>query len=156
MGNPRIPVKQQKGHLTQEERHKRAFEESLIRFDRSQLERPPANLFNATAKKEWKRIVEELKQLEMIGNLSLQNVRGFCNAYALYEKATQDLKGQPLVVKTETGEKRNPLVDVQIYYAKEMREFAKLCGLTPDGLLKFAAEKAKSIEENITDEFGEI
>ena len=39
---------------------------------------------------------------------------------------------------------------------KEMRDFARLCGLSIDSRLKFAAVKLDDISENIDSEFGNI
>ena len=37
-----------------------------------------------------------------------------------------------------------------------MRDFEKLCGLTIDSRLKLASSKAKNIDDDIQDKFGDI
>lgn len=157
MARPRKPLEQQTGHLTQDFQKRRTLEESLIAQDKSSLKRPPPWLISPTAKKEWKRIVADLSDLEMVGDLDYDNIGGFCNAFALYVQATEELKGRPLVVITETGgTKENPLVGTQKKYAEEMRQFAKLIGLTVDSRLRFASEKTKTIDSAVEEAFGDI
>ena len=90
----------------------------------------------------------------MLGDLDANNLAGYCNAFANYLKASEEL--ETLLISGEKGSYENPLISVQIKYAKEMREFARLCGLSIDSRLKFAAVKFNNIDNNINDEFGGI
>ena len=54
------------------------------------------------AKNEWKRIVKELKKIEIVGNLDYVNLACYCNAYANYVETTKQLKDQPYCVERET------------------------------------------------------
>lgn len=121
----------------------------------------PSWLIDPVAKKEYKRILKDLKKIEIVGNLDLSNMAGYCNAYALYRRATEQLSKQELIVEKVSAsgcvyDAENPLIMVQKKYAEEMRKFASMCGLTIDSRLKAATAKVDKIEDEIEDEFGDI
>lgn len=160
MGRPRKPLEMQKGNLTIISMEKRKNEEKKATTGSNQLSRPPDWLIDETAVKEWKRIVKELKKIDLIGNLDRNNLGGYCNAFANYIKATEILKNQTFYIDRETRTGvivvKNPMVDIQRIYAEEMRKFASLCGLTIDARLKAAAIKTDKTQEDITRKFGNI
>ena len=92
MSRQRKVVDMQSAHLTQKDRQKKKQEECEIATGNEDLEKPPAWLLNAEAKKEWKRITAELKKIEIVGNLDYVNLACYCNAYANYVKVTKQLK----------------------------------------------------------------
>lgn len=160
MPRPKKPIDMQKAHNTIVEKQKRKQEEQYVVTGNNQLKTPPKWLINDVAKKEWRRIIKELKQIEIVGNLDYANLAGYCNAYANYIKATEVLNKQEYYIEreTRTGKMvvKNPMVDVQATYAAEMRKFAALCGLTIDSRLKAAVTKRDKKEEAITEKFGAI
>ncbi len=158
MARPRKPIETQTGNLKTDYKKRREIEERSIKHKSEQLHTPPDWLINDVAVKEWKRVIKELESIDMIGNLDVTNIGGYCNAYALYLQATKALQGKTLVGKADSSGKiqENPFVNVQRKYSQEMREFAKLCGLTIDSRLKFASAKLDETEEKITEEFGDI
>lgn len=160
MGRPRKPLEMQKGNLTIISMEKRKNEEKKATTGSNQLSRPPDWLIDEAAVKEWKRIVKELKKIDLIGNLDRNNLGGYCNAFANYIKATEILKNQTFYIDRETRTGvivvKNPMVDIQRTYAEEMRKFASLCGLTIDARLKAAAIKTDKTQEDITRKFGNI
>lgn len=88
--------------------------------------------------------------MDMLGDLDANNLACYCNAFANYRQASEQL--DRLLIEGE----ENPLIAIQNKYAKEMREFARLCGLSIDSRLKFAAVKLDNLESQIDDEFGDI
>ena len=144
---------------TKAEKEQRKKEEKSVTVGKSQLRYSPEWLIDDVAKKEWSRLTKELKEIDIIGNLDKNNLGAYCNAYACYIRATEELKGQSMCVirETRTGNivVKNPLIDVQRTYAEEMRKFASLCGLTIDSRLKAATAKAKK-EDEVEDQFGGI
>ena len=80
----------------------------------------------------------------------------------MYRQATEELlkdvkeKNSLKVTGGNGQETENPLVGIQRRYAQEMRDFEKLCGLTIDSRLKLASSKAKNIDDDIQDKFGDI
>lgn len=160
MSRQRKVVDMQNAHLTQKDRQKKKQEEREIVTGNEDLEKPPAWLLNADAKKEWKRVTEELKKIEIVGNLDYVNLACYCNAYANYVKVTRQLKKASYCIERETRTGtiivKNPLIDIQTNYATEMRKFAGLCGLTIDSRLKAAVKKVDKKEEKLEKKFGAI
>lgn len=160
MGRPRKPIEMQKRHNKVVEMQRREMEEQAVTTEADQLEKPPAWLTDATARNEWKRLVKELNKIEIIGNLDLNNLGAYCNAYSGYRKATKELKGAPLTVEkmTRYGPQMvpNPLISVQSKYSDEMRRYASLCGLTIDSRLKAGTGKVNKQEEALERKFGLI
>lgn len=158
MGRTRKPLEMQKGNITQLVQYVRGAEEKQIVTGKNQLSRPPDWLIDEVAISEYKRIIKEMKKIEIIGNLDRNNVACYCNAFANYVKITQDLKNEPgvLMRETRTGAivVRNPKIDLQRMYADEMRKFASLCGLTIDSRLKAAANKTSKQEDETKEQFG--
>ena len=156
MGRTRKQMSEQKGHLTKQQQNRRLTEQELVRTDNKYFKTPPKWLTDETAINEYKRLVNAMKDMEMLGDLDANNLACYCNAYSNYLRATNQVQAEGLIVHGEKGDYENPLVCVQIKYAKEMRDFARLCGLSIDSRLKFAALKLDQIDDNINDEFGDI
>ena len=161
MGRYRKPYYAQRSHLTNEEKESSAQAEALVTVGREDLNKPPTWLVDTVAKKEFKRIVRELNEIEIVGNLDLSNIGGYCNAYSYYRKATAELKGASLTITAYDKDgneviKEHPLVNIQKKYAEEMRKFASLVGLTIDSRLKAAVVKKGQLDDGIESEFGDI
>ena len=160
MARQRKVVDMQAAHLTKKEKQKKKAEEREVDTGNEDLEKPPTWLLDANAKKEWERIVAELKKIELVGNLDYVNLACYCNAYANYVKVSRKLKKEQYCIERETRTGtivvKNPLVDIQTNYAAEMRKFAGLCGMTIDSRLKAAVQKIDRKEEKLEKKFGAI
>ncbi|MBU9746196.1 phage terminase small subunit P27 family [Lachnospiraceae bacterium ASD3451] len=161
MSRNRKPIEQQIGNLTKEDKERKRLEEQVVKTGSEDIGKTPSWLIDATAKREYRRILKDLKRIEIVGNLDLSNLAGYCNAYAMYRKATQQLSGADFIVEKVSAqgvpyEAENPLIGIQKKYADEMRKFASLCGMTIDSRLKAATMKVDKIEDEIEDEFGDI
>lgn len=161
MGRPRKLLAEQKGDLKVEIQLNKAEAENLVSVGKSQLDMPPDWLINQTAINEFNRVVKEFNKIDVVGNLDLNNIAGYCNSFALYVEATNQLKNEELTVEktmpngsTTTAE--NPLIKIQKNYATEMRSFASLCGLTIDSRLKIGSKKVEETQQEIEDTFGDI
>lgn len=161
MGRPRKPVDVQIGNLTTEQRTTREQEEAIITIGKEQLKKSPDWLIDDIARKEYKRIVKQFDKIGIVGNLDLNNLGGYCNAYSFYLRSTEELKDQPLTMDKKlpngaTVIAENPLIKIQKSYADEMRKFSSICGLTIDSRLKAASFQIKKSEQSIETEFGNI
>lgn len=161
LSRARKPVGMQSKNLTIEEKMQKQMEEETITVGNEQLKRPPNWLIDDIAKKEFKRLVKEFEKIEVVGNLDLNNICGYCNAYSLYRKATEKLKTDELLVEKplpngSTQIVENPLIRIQKTYAEEIRKFASMCGLSIDSRLKIATVKVSREQEEIKDDFGDI
>lgn len=151
MGRTRIPLSEQKGDLTKERQERRKAEQELVKTQKKYIEKAPVWL-SKRAKKEYKRLLDNIKDMDMLGDLDANNLACYCNAFDKYLIAEEDVSERGTIIEG----KENPSVLLQIKFAKEMREFGKQCGLSIDSRLKFAAVKLKETEDDITDEFGDI
>ena len=152
----------QSKHLTKEEIEQKEEQENLIIVGREDLQKSPSWLIDIRAKKVFERIVKNFENIEVIGNLDLNNIAGYCNAYSMYIKATQEFKKAKdlIITKQMTNgaytEIPNPIIKIQRQCAEEMRKFASLCGLTIDSRLKLAVQKTTKERQDIEDDFGDI
>ena len=160
MARSRKTLEETKKHLTKSEIAEKEDMEKEIVLGNEQLQHPPDWLIDNLAIEEWKRIIVETNKISIVGNLNLNNLAGYCNAYAMYRKVTKQLIAEPLVVKKLSSgavtKVKNPLIDIQTTYATEMRKFASLCGMTIDSRLKAAVIKTNETQEEISDRFGDI
>ena len=139
MPRPRKPLDMQTGHLTVMFKQTRAAEEAMVKGKRDQLARPPKELRDAVARKEWKRAVEVLSDIDLLGNADRTNLIGYCNAYSHYIESMQAHDA-----------------DEELRWGKEVRDFEKLIYLTPDARLKAAAQKTAEKKDEIEQMFGVI
>lgn len=155
MGRTRKPLSEQRGNLTKEIQARRAAEQDMVKTECAYLSRPP-DWLSDRAKKEYCRLYQAMKNIDMLGDLDANNLAAYCNAFDNYLTASADIQENG-ITKTADGEVyENPNVALQIKYAKEMREFGKQCGLSIDSRLKFAAVKLEKAEQDIAEEFGDI
>lgn len=156
MGRNRKILEITEGDLTKKVQAEKRTQSAMIVQDPADLDKLPQDLLDLKAKKEWKRVVPDLKKMDIVGRLDISNLVAYCNAYSKYCEATKALRGQPLTIEGPTGPKENPLINVQLKYQEAFRKAADQCGLTIQSRLKWAATKMKKQEEQIEDEFGAI
>lgn len=162
MSRPRKVVSMQKGWRSEQVIAERTQAEEMVSTASSEIVNPPTWLTSTIAKNEWKRVVPQLLKIDVAGNLDLEAVAGYCNAFANYRKATEQLAKEEFVIEAvnpKTGisyMKENPLINVQIKWGTEMRRFADICGMTINSRLKAAATKQKQEQDTIEETFGAI
>lgn len=162
MAARRKPLSQQKGDLRTEVQEEKAQVEASVATKSDEIIEPPEWLNSDEAKEEWKRVLPQLLDINVVGNLDLQALAGYCNAFANYRKSIQELSQQPLMIVNEDEEtgavftKANPLNNICIKWGTEMRRFADLCGLTINSRLKAGQANMDKQKQTIEDEFGDI
>lgn len=147
----RVPVEATKKHLTKEEIERKKIAEEAVSTEKDQLKIYPEWLVNEVAINEWKRIVSQLTEKSMIGNLDYNNLGAYCNAFAKWKDITGKLKMDILVV----GE-INPLVQVELKYSDEMKKFGNLLGLSIESRLVKGKIIQSDGEGKIENELGAI
>mgnify|MGYP001791194165 CR=1 FL=1 len=111
MGRPRKVISMQTGNIKIDVRAKREYEESLVKTDKDELEKPPSSVFfDATAKREYERVRKNLQNIDILGNLDRNSMIVYANAYSMYLRALKETKKKDFcpTVKTSSGEKPNP------------------------------------------------
>ena len=108
MPRKRKPLATQKGNLTVAQQEDKKLEERLVLTGKETLAKPPTWLIDARAKNEFKRLVKEFEKMEIdvIGNLDVNNLGCYCNAFSYYISVTKQLKKEHKVIKkpTQNGE----------------------------------------------------
>ena len=160
MARPRKSLDLQSKHLTQEEKSEKEVQENLIKADRDQLDKVPTWL-GKEGKKEWKRLVKELKAINIVCNLDYNNLMAYCDAYEEYLLTAKQLKNEPKIIEYTnkagiTNKVQNPLLKIKKDNSDEMKKYAALLGLTIDSRLKIATIKSTETKSEIVNEFGDI
>lgn len=160
MARPKKPLAMQKGNLTVDQQDKKKDIENLVQGKTDNL-KMPVWVTDKEAQKEFRRLVKELKTINAITNLDINNLAQYCVAYGGYVQATKELTGKTLTTTKQNPNGSyqtisNPLIKIQKEYADEMRKFACLCGLTFDSRAKIAETKIEKEKDKIGDTFGDI
>lgn len=147
MGRGRKPLEMQKGDLTVAKQEQMKAAEESVTVGKEQFENPPRWLVSKTAKAEYRRLVTEMKKISIIGNLDLNNLACYCNAYAMYRDVVALASAHPT---------DKEIIDALKKHTDEMRKFAALCGLTVDSRLKIGTLKTEKADDEISARFGAI
>ena len=155
MARPRKPVDTQIRHNTQAEIQRQKFAESLVQTGREDLTETSIGLMDATARKEYARVLRSLVDLPVIGNLDRTNLVGYCNYYSLHRKLEGKIKKQEAQIKKEEKELGEASEETNAIYFELLRQdrltcesmirFEKLCGLTLDALLEAADRQSREL-----------
>lgn len=147
------PISQQAKHLTKSEiLEKEMIEENMI-CNKDQLKNPPSWLINEIAKQEWIRITKEIYENKnsFICNLDFNNLGGYCNAFAKYQKLTIKVG-----TKFTIGRDVNPFINLELKYSEEMRKYGSLLGLSIESRAKAGKVQVTKQQEDIGNEFGDV
>jgi P27 family predicted phage terminase small subunit len=120
-------------HITRENLHE--YEPQPQTFD--DVPEPPP-FITGYAADEWRRVALELHRLHLLTALDLAALAGYSNAYGRWRNAVEVMTEMAatcthrgLLVSTEAGLRRNPLIAVANDAAIEMLRFAAEFGMTP-------------------------
>ena len=149
MSRARKPLEAQRGDLTEKRKVEIAQTEAAVKAGKDQLEAPPEWLVDEIAVDEWWRVVNELTNVGIIGNLDVQNIAGYCNAFALYRKTIETMTREGAFF--DKG-----MISAVKGYSDEMRKFAALCGLTIDSRLKVGSQVVSKKQEEVNNKFEDI
>ncbi|WP_077616920.1 phage terminase small subunit P27 family [Caenibacillus caldisaponilyticus] len=154
MGRKAIPIELQlingnKNRLTKSEIEQRREAEKKIK-PKSNKVKPPAWL-NDVAKKEFKRIVKEMQELEILTNVDVDALALYCDAYASYIECTRIIDEEGMMVEytnkaAETNKVPHPLLTKKKQLAEQMKALATEMGLTPASRAKLAMPKEQPKE----------
>lgn len=151
------PMALHTSHHTKEELKIMEKENERAMCSRSFLTgKPPKELIDDVSRKEWRRVCQCLKDKDFVGDLDRYALIGYANAYSLWLKAKDELAAQPsLMIESEKGSVKNPLIDVYDKLGKQVRDFAAKAGISMNSRLTHAAASVKNEpKDEITDFFG--
>lgn len=151
MARPRKVLQLQSGHLESEFKSRRMLEESLVKGDSDELDNVPAGLLcDAVAKAEYKRILDNLRKLDLVANLDRNNLIMLSNAWSDYTKYRKQMKHCDDPTALYYLQKSHDKT-VQI-----IKSLESTLGMTMDARLKAGAAKAQTQEAEMESKFGVI
>ncbi|MDQ0257937.1 P27 family predicted phage terminase small subunit [Evansella vedderi] len=128
---------------------------------RKELEITPANdnincpkWLKGEGKKEWDRIVDELKELGLLTNLDVASLAICCDAYGKYVVATRQIKQKELLIEyvnaaRQTNKVTNPLIQIATKYADMYKKYMIEFGLSPSARARLvSATRTEEDEED--------
>jgi P27 family predicted phage terminase small subunit len=84
------------------------------------------------AKKEWRRIVPILEELQLIGKIDRAAIAGYCQSYGRWMEAEQKISETSLVIKTKSGNViESPYYSIAKRERELMHKFLVEFGMTP-------------------------
>ena len=151
MGRVRLPVEEQKKHLTVAEQQQRRAEQEKAMAGRERLrltKKVRALLMNEEAVGKYKEVLEMIHDLDFIGDLDRDNLIGYCNAWTCVQTMTRVMGRDPQMMMDKE------MMQVYRGHCEEMRKFGRLCGMTLDSRLKAASLAVKKDQDEVGDKFG--
>lgn len=161
MGRKAMPIQLHllqgnKNRLTKKEIEQRVEAEKRLK-PRANKVKPPAWLSDE-AKKEFKRIVKEMQDLDLLTNIDVDALALYCDAYVNYIECTRIIAEEGLMVEytnkaAETNKVPHPLLTKKKQLHEQMKSLAAEFGLTPAARAKLAIakedKKPKTEEEEL-------
>ena len=84
------------------------------------------------AKKEWKRLSQELEAMGLLTQIDMAAFAGYCQAYARWKEAEEFISKHGSILKTSSGSiQQIPQVSIAPQNLKQMRNFCSELGLSP-------------------------
>lgn len=152
MSRNRKTLSEQKGNLTVEQQENiKANEEHCKYLAGNKLKiSPPRWLTGDIAKKEYRRLAKLLIKNEYLGELDTNNLAIYSNAFEKYLELDEEYR------LTDDFETKDKILKQMTVQSENMRKYSAMLGMTVDSRLKFGTIKAKTIDDEIESEFGDI
>lgn len=123
---------------TKEQLNRRADNEKKLQMRALAENIKPPSWLPSMAKKEFKRLVKLLLEVELINEADIDHLAMFCDAYAQYVTYDKEIKNTGLWVETPQGKKPNPFIMRKKDAAAQMRTFGSDLGLSPSARARLA------------------
>lgn len=109
---------------------------------------PPAWM-DDLARKEWRRVVPELKRMGLLTKVDLAALEVYCDAVSTFIKAAEVVNAKGFIFKTSTGYMAQlPHVNIKNQAANVIRAFCQEFGLTPSSRSKIQLPNDDGEEED--------
>lgn len=153
-------LKNNTSRYTKSEINARTKAENSLKVAKNNLK--PPKWLGKIAREEFKYIVKETADIELINNLDVHNLAMYCNSYEQYilmsEKITKDGYMVEANKSSETVVAAHPLLLRQNQLLDQLRKLQGDLGLNPSSRAKIAIAKAQenTPKDHIAERFGEI
>ena len=157
MARPRKPVAAVTGNISKEDRAKREKAEARLNVGAGKVKCP--SWLDPAARRVWRALVAELKQLELVTNLDVAALAVLADAIARHREAAALVAEQGTVITLGGGRPiQNPAVLTVAKYAAIIRQYGGAFGLDPSARAKLAASLPEPEPEPtaFTQMFGEV
>ena len=149
MGRKMKIVENNKKHLTKEEKIARKTIQEKASDGLDALQLTPPKHFDAIAKAEYKRVIEDLRKLPL-RNLDRAVLETYCTWYAVYKEISRGLQKEGYVYETEKGK----VLPNKMLYSLErattnLSRAASQLGLTVDSRMKLFVPQVEEKKESI-------
>lgn len=136
MARPRKDTSALQGAYTKDAMKERLENENKLKGKTDNLIAPEIVMVDEIALAKFEELVEELKEVNVIANVDVDLLGGYCTSYSGYVRATKMLMMQSLVEEQENKlgaitKMQNPYIKVQQSYLDRMIKIASLFGLSP-------------------------
>ena len=127
--------------------HSRPINENEPKPPKTLVLRPPAWMM-PEAKKCWKKYAPILNDMGVITEVDIPAFEGFCQSYAMWKAAQQDIMIFGMTTVTKSGyEQQRPAVAIAQQNLKSMQSFATEFGLTPSSRSRITTGAAAGADE---------
>lgn len=149
------PTDLNKSHMSKEEKENRKDAETKLYGDDSKLKAP--SWLNDVAKKEFKRIINEMKAIEtfsnLLSNLDLSILAIYCNACANYIELSKLIEKDGMVIMyTNKAGETNPTISAYVQAQQKYIDVIFKCsgklGLSISDRLKLIVPSMEDLQEN--------
>jgi phage terminase small subunit len=97
-----------KKNLTKKEIEQRKEAEQKLQPKQDNIRCP--SWLDKEAKKEWKRIVNDLKELNLLTNIDVAVLALYCDAYSKYVQATENINAQGVTIEYTNKAKETNII----------------------------------------------
>lgn len=149
------PIGINKSKMSKEDKENRKQAEIKLYGDSNKLKAP--SWLNNDAKKEFKRIVNEMKAIEtfnnLLSNLDLSMLAIYCNAYANYIELSKLIENEGMVIMyTNKAGETNPTISAYVQAQQKYIDVIFKCssklGLSLSDRLKLIVPSTEDLQEN--------
>lgn len=97
---------------------------------------------NEEGKREWKRIVKELKAMKILARVDRTALAAYCQAYGRWVEAEEKILESGMIVKAPSGyPMQNPFLSVANKAMEQMKAFLTEFGMTPSSRSRLEVDK---------------
>jgi P27 family predicted phage terminase small subunit len=97
---------------------------------------------NEVARREWRRVTRELKAVGLVSKLDRAALAGYCDAYARWVEASNNLQQFGLILKSPSGFPiQSPYLAIVNRSLEQMRSFMVEFGMTPSSRCRIEVEQ---------------
>lgn len=165
MGRRAVPIDLQiiqgnKNRLTKEEIEERKNAEKRLKASNDKV-KPPTWLDNF-GKREFRKIVKEMEELDLLTNLDVHALSLYCDAYSQYVECTKVINQEGLMIEHtnkagETNQVPHPLLTKKKQLHEQIKSLQGEFGFTPASRAKLAIPREENEEKSGFEKmFGDV